>query len=181
MTELGRPEKRHYHTSPILVAIGANLPAPDGSPAAETCRRAVLHLAALPGLRLVSVSRWFATAPVPPSGQPDYVNGVAWLDPTQGSGPDPAAVLAALHAIEASFGRVRGVRNAARTLDLDLIAMGDLVRAAPDPVLPHPRAHERAFVMVPLAEVAPRWVHPVLGVDAASLVARLAGQPILPL
>ena len=79
--------------------------------------------------------------------------------------PDPAALLARLQAMEARAGRVRGERNAARTLDLDIIAMGDagqMVRAAPDPVLPHPRAHLRAFVLLPLLDVAPGWVHPVL-------------------
>lgn len=163
--------------APILVAIGANLPAPDGTPPLETCRRAAGRLAALPGLHLQVVSRWFETAPVPPSDQPDYVNGVARL----AGEADPAGLLAALRRIEASFGRERGAANAARSLDLDLIAMGALVRDAPDPVLPHPRAHLRAFVMVPLAEVAPDWVHPRLGVTAAALAARLAGQAIRPL
>ncbi len=155
--------------APILVAIGANLPAPDGAPPLETCRRAAARLAALPGLRLAGVSRWFETAPVPPSGQPNYVNGVARLE----GAAEPAALLAALHGIEAAFGRERGEANAARTLDLDLIAIGALIRDAPDPVLPHPRAHRRAFVMVPLAEVAPDWVHPRLGLTATALAARL--------
>lgn len=161
----------------ILVAIGANLPAPDGSPALATCRCAAAALDALPGLRLRGLSRWWLTAPVPASDQPDYVNGVALL----GGEADPAALLAALHALEARAGRVRGAANAARTLDLDLVAMDGLLRDAPDPVLPHPRMHERAFVLGPLLDVAPGWVHPRLHRTAASLFAGLGPQAARPL
>jgi 2-amino-4-hydroxy-6-hydroxymethyldihydropteridine diphosphokinase len=87
-------------------------------------------------------------------------------------------LLARLQAIEATAGRVRSVRNAPRVLDLDIVAMGRLVRAAPDPVLPHPRAHQRAFVLVPLAEVVPGWVHPVLGLTVEALVAGLPDQGV---
>ncbi|MGH7210174.1 MAG: 2-amino-4-hydroxy-6-hydroxymethyldihydropteridine diphosphokinase [Acetobacteraceae bacterium] len=153
----------------ILIAIGANLPAPDGASPLATCRRAAVALDGLPGSRLRGLSRWWRTAPVPASDQPDYVNGVALLT----GGADPAALLTALHGIEAAFGRIRGEPNAARTLDLDLIAMDAVVRALPDPVLPHPRAHERAFVLAPLAEVAPDWVHPGLDLSIGALLTRL--------
>ncbi len=156
---------------PILVALGANLPGPDGRAPLETCRAAAAALDALPGLRLVALSRWYRTPPDPPSDQPWYINAVARL----AGAADPAALLAALHVLEAAAGRVRpGAANAARPLDLDLIAIGGLVRAAPDPVLPHPRAHLRGFVMAPLAEVAPGWMHPLLGRTAAALAAELA-------
>jgi 2-amino-4-hydroxy-6-hydroxymethyldihydropteridine diphosphokinase len=157
----------------ILVALGANLPGPDGRDALATCRAAAAALDALPGLRLRALSRWYATAPVPASAEsPDYVNGVALLVPRGGAGaPDPAGLLAALQEVEARFGRVRPYPNAPRTLDLDLIDLDVLVRQAPDPVLPHPRAHLRAFVLAPLADVAPGWVHPVLGARAAGLLA----------
>ena len=138
----------------ILVAIGANLPAPGGGPPRQSCERAVERLARLPGLSLLAVSSWHVTAPVPPSGQPDYVNGVALLEGEVA----PETLLAMLQAIEAGFGRVRGEVNAARTLDLDIIDMGGFVRDAPDPILPHPRAHLRDFVLAPLAEIAPNWV-----------------------
>lgn len=156
----------------ILVAIGANLPGAQGAAPLVACRAAAESLRSLPDLRVVAVSRWYATAPVPPSGQPDYVNGVVRLE----GAADPAWLLRRLHAIEADAGRVRGVRNAARTLDLDLIDVNGLVRDAPDPVLPHPRAHERAFVLRPLADVAPEWVHPRLGTPVADLLATVAGQ-----
>ena len=153
----------------ILVALGANLPGPDGAPALETCRAAAAALDALPGLRLRAMSRWWTTPPVPPKqGAPDYVNGVALLS---GAAPDPAALLRALQAIEARFGRVRPYPNAPRTLDLDLLALGEMVRDVPDPILPHPRLHLRAFVLAPLCDIAPGWMHPRLGRTAAEWLA----------
>jgi 2-amino-4-hydroxy-6-hydroxymethyldihydropteridine diphosphokinase len=168
----------------ILVSIGANLPGPDGAPPLETCRRAAAALDALPGLRLRGLSRWFVTAPVLPAGtspaaaQPAYVNAVAHLTVEHGGAIDPAVLLQRLMALEAAAGRVRGALNAPRVLDLDIVAMDDLVRRAPDPVLPHPRAHERAFVLVPLAEIAPGWVHPVLGRNVEALIAGLPAQDV---
>ncbi len=161
-------------TAMILVAIGANLPGPGGMAPRLTCERALAAIAALPGLALVAASPWYETAPVPPSGQPPYINGVARL----AGGIAPEVLLAALQAIEARFGRVRGAANAARTLDLDIIDLDGLRRAAPDPILPHPRAHERGFVLAPLADIAPDWLHPVLGASAAALLAALPAQPI---
>jgi 2-amino-4-hydroxy-6-hydroxymethyldihydropteridine diphosphokinase len=168
----------------ILVSIGANLPGPDGAPPLETCRRAAAALDALPGLRLRGLSRWFVTAPVLSEGQsavaaqPAYVNGVAHLVAMPGSAIDPAALLQRLMALDAAAGRVRGAPNAPRVLDLDIVAMGNLVRASPDPILPHPRAHERAFVLVPLADVAPGWVHPALGRSVEALIAGLPPQDV---
>lgn len=158
----------------ILVALGANLPAADGAPPLLTLQRAAAGLDALPGLRLAALSRWIRTPPEPPlPGAPDFINGLARLE----GEAEPVALLAALHAIEAAAGRVRPFPNAPRSLDLDLIALGDLVRAAPGPVLPHPRAHLRRFVLQPLAEVAPGWRHPVLGETVETLLARLPGPP----
>ena len=167
----------------ILVAIGANLPGPDGAPALETCRRAAARLDQLPGLRLRALSRWFLTKPVPPTpGVPDYVNGVALLESRPGAAaPDPAALMAALQAIEADFGRVRPYPNAPRTLDLDLLELDGIVRAGPDPVLPHPRLQERAFVLAPLCDLAPGWKHPVLKERAFRLLRALGDQGVRPL
>ena len=162
----------------ILVAVGANLPDRHGALPLVTCKAAVEALRSLPGLRLAAVSRWYRTAPVPPSGQPDFVNGVARLE---GEAGNPAGLLAALHAIEARAGRVRGVANAARTLDLDLIDVDGICRDTPGPVLPHPRAHLRGFVLYPLADVAPDWVHPRLGRKLADLLAVLPAEAVRPL
>jgi len=157
----------------ILIALGANVPAPDGATPLVTCRAAAEALRALPGLRLHALSRWYRTAPVlragAPGGQPPYVNGVARLEGWM----EPAVLLARLQRLEARAGRVRSQVDAPRPLDLDIIAMNGLVRDAPDPVLPHPRAHERAFVLRPLLDVAPEWVHPRLHQSVAALLAAL--------
>jgi len=161
----------------ILIAVGANLPSPvHGSPRA-TCEAALAELARR-GLRIVRRSRWFESAPVPVSDQPWYVNGVVAV----ATDLPPAELLALLHEVEHQFGRKRREVNAARVLDLDLVAYGDLVRTDPPPVLPHPRMAERAFVVLPLADVAPDWRHPVTGKSIADLCAALpADQSIRPL
>jgi 2-amino-4-hydroxy-6-hydroxymethyldihydropteridine diphosphokinase len=166
----------------ILIGIGANLPAPDGATPLEAARRAAAGLDSLPGLRLRALSRWYLTDPIPPSGQPEYVNAVAVLQvELPNAEPEPSVLLATLQAIEAEAGRVRGEPNAPRTLDLDIIAMGgdgQLVRTAPDPVLPHPRAHLRAFVLAPLQDVAPGWIHPVLRRGVRDLLRDLPPQAV---
>jgi 2-amino-4-hydroxy-6-hydroxymethyldihydropteridine diphosphokinase len=157
-----------------MVAIGANLRGADGAAPVETCRAAATALDGLPGLRLRGLSRWYRTTPMPPSGQPDYINGVAHL-----SGAIlPDDLLAALQELEAKAGRTRGAPNAARTLDLDIIAMGSLICDTPDLILPHPRGHERRFVLQPLADVAPDWVHPGLGQTVEALIAGLPDQGV---
>ena len=131
------------------------------------------------GLKLVARSSWWESAPVPVSDQPWYVNGVAEI----ATDLDPVALLGALHAIEAEFGRVRSVPNAPRVLDLDLLAYGSTVRTGPEaPLLPHPRLAERAFVLKPLAQVGPDWRHPVSGRSLSEMLAALPpGQIVRPL
>ena len=99
-----------------------------------------------PATDLQALSQWYQTAPIPPSGPAALRQ---WGGPADGP-VEPAAAARAASAIERREGRVRGTLNAARTLDLDIVAIGELIRTAPDPVLPHPRAHLRAFVLVPL-------------------------------
>jgi 2-amino-4-hydroxy-6-hydroxymethyldihydropteridine diphosphokinase len=152
----------------ILVALGANLPGPGGAPPRAMLAWALGRINALPRLRLQAVSRLWDSAPVPPSGQPRYLNAVA----AYAGRAEPEALLAALHALEAEAGRVRGERDAARTLDLDLLDLDGLVRASA-PVLPHPRLAGRGFVLRPLAEVAPSWRHPVTGASVEALLAAL--------
>lgn len=117
------------------------------------------------GIRVAARSPWYRSAPVPPSGQPDYVNGAARLE----CALPPRELLDQMHEIERDFGRVRKRRNEARVIDLDLLAYDDCVVDVPGGlVLPHPRLAQRAFVLLPLRDVAPAWRHPVtgLGVDA---------------
>ena len=157
----------------MFIAIGGNLPDMQGRSALLTCKAAAESLRDLPGLRLVGLSPWYETDPIP-AGGPTYINAVAWLVGVI----DPLALLTRLQLIETRGGRVRSLQNAPRTLDLDIIAMGSIVRHSPDPILPHPRAHLRRFVMQPLCDLRPDWVHPVLGRSAESILAGLPEQGI---
>ena len=153
----------------IVIGLGANLPHPDHDSPRRTCEAALAALEA-EDLKVVRRSRWYESAPMPASDQPWYVNGVAELS----TDLEPAALLTRLHEIEGRFGRARGVRNEARVLDLDLLAYGQEVsRPGAVPILPHPRLTERAFVLLPLAELAPSWRHPVSQSTAAELLERL--------
>lgn len=153
----------------ILIAIGANLPGRAGTPR-DNCEAALVALGTA-GVRVTKRSRWYRTPPWPPSDQPWYVNGVVAVETTL----DPAALLAVLHRVERDFGRVReaGTANAPRPLDLDLIDYEGRVRSEPPPVLPHPRLEGRAFVLRPLADVAPGWQHPVTRRSVGELLAAL--------
>jgi 2-amino-4-hydroxy-6-hydroxymethyldihydropteridine diphosphokinase len=148
----------------VVVALGCSLP---GSyPSREALLDAALEALASEGLAVTERSSWWTSAAWPDPAAPAYLNGVALVE-TELSADE---TLAALHRIEARFGRVRAEANAPRTLDLDLIAHG---RAVLDGavVAPHPRAHERLFVMGPLAQIAPGWRHPVSGRTARDLAA----------
>ena len=160
----------------ILVAIGANLPMADGRTPLESCETAAAALRAIPGLSVVALSPWYRTGPIPRAAQPDYCNGMIRLEGEIA----PAQLLARLQQLEQDAGRVRGAANAARVLDLDIIDLNGTIRAVPDPVLPHPRAHLRAFVLRPLLDVAPGWRHPVLRQSVATLLAELPPQAIQP-
>jgi 2-amino-4-hydroxy-6-hydroxymethyldihydropteridine diphosphokinase len=145
------------------VALGSNLA--DGFPTSEALLEAALAQFPQAGLPVLAKSRWWRSAAWPDPKGKEYRNGVAIVE---ANGP-PQAVLEALFAVERAFGRIRGEPNASRTLDLDLIAYGREVVERPGLILPHPRAHERLFVMGPLAEIAPAWRHPVSGKTAVEL------------
>jgi 2-amino-4-hydroxy-6-hydroxymethyldihydropteridine diphosphokinase len=158
----------------ILVGIGSNLAAPRFGSAQKTASAALAQLPAI-GVAVVRCSRWYLSQPVPPSDQPWYVNGVAMVETRLG----PTALLGALLALEDRFGRRRSVANAARTLDLDLLDYDGRYFATNRLLLPHPRLHQRRFVLAPLAEIAPDWRHPRLAITASELLRRLPpGQPI---
>ena len=151
------------------VALGANL----GNPTAAVLA-AFAALANLPESRVARCSSLYRTAPVGILSQPDFVNAVAVLETTLA----PEALLDALLDIEARFGRVRRERNGPRTLDLDLLLYDDIELDLPRLTLPHPRLHLRAFVLLPLAEVAPELAIPRRGSVAAWLPA-VANQGIV--
>lgn len=171
----------------ILLALGANLPSASGAPRATLERALALIDAA--GVKVLRRSRWWSTAASPPGSGPDFVNGAAQVETALA----PETLLAALHEIEARLGRLRAARWGARVCDLDLLAWGELVlpddathgawRAlppgeqatrAPDRlILPHPRLQDRGFVLAPLAEVAPDWRHPALGLTPGEMLSAL--------
>ncbi|WP_028996057.1 2-amino-4-hydroxy-6-hydroxymethyldihydropteridine diphosphokinase [Azonexus hydrophilus] len=150
------------------IALGANL----GDPAA-TVNAAFAALDQLPQSRLLAKSALYRTAPVGIADQPEFVNAAALIDTTLA----PEALLDALLGIEQAFGRVRAERNGPRTLDLDILLYDDLMLATPRLTLPHPRLHLRAFVLQPLADLAPDLAIPGRGRLAAWLPA-VANQGI---
>jgi 2-amino-4-hydroxy-6-hydroxymethyldihydropteridine diphosphokinase len=150
------------------VALGANLDDPEAQ-----VRNALAALARLPQSALLAHSSLYRTAPVGLAGQPDFINAVAALD----TGLPPDDLLEALFAIEREFGRVRAAKNGPRTLDLDLLLYDGVIIDTPHLHLPHPRLHLRAFVIVPLAEIAPDCRLPGRGTVAAWLPA-VANQGI---
>ncbi len=155
-------------SSRCFVALGANL----GDPVA-TVSAAIAALRELPDTRFAAASSLYRTAPVGLRHQPDFINAVVELNAVV---PAPT-LLELLFAIEARFGRRRSIRNAPRSLDLDLLLYGDETSADPSLTLPHPRLHERAFVLAPLAEIAPDLVIPGRG-PVSELLAACADQQI---
>ena len=156
-------------TEGVYIGLGANLPSGAGRPV-ETLEKAVADIGALPGIELRRRSPWFESAPVPRADdQPWYVNGIIEV----ATGLSPAELLAGLQRLEAESGRVRTVANAARPLDLDIVAFGAHVATTGTPLIPHPRLQERAFVLLPLQAIAPHWRHPVSGQRVTELIAAL--------
>ena len=155
----------------ILIALGANLPSPAGPPTA-TLRAALARLEEQ-GVKILSVSPFYETPAWPDPAQPAFVNAVAAVESTL----QPVELLTLLHGVETDFGRLRSAPNAPRTLDIDLLDY-DGKRMADGVMLPHPRMAERSFVLVPLAQVAPNWRHPVTGEAVRDLLIRLSDREV---
>lgn len=152
---------------PVWVGLGANL-----GDTRATLAAALEALCALPGTQLIAKSSWYRSAPIEASG-PDYLNAVAQLHTRLA----PHDLLTRLQAIEAQHGRERPWRNAPRTLDLDLLLYGGQVIDTPTLAVPHPRMHQRAFVLQPLAECWPDLIVPGKG-RVRELLAAVAAQPV---
>lgn len=142
------------------IAFGSNL-----GNSLVTIKAALEILAQTSDLTLETTSSWYQTLPIGPP-QPDYINGCAILETSL----NPLKLLEILLGIEAKFGRIRHEPNGPRTLDLDILLFDDLILESPKLQIPHPRMNQRAFVLVPLAEIAPNWIEPVSGKAIAQLV-----------
>jgi 2-amino-4-hydroxy-6-hydroxymethyldihydropteridine diphosphokinase len=153
------------------IALGSNL-----GNCLEILEAALVSLDETPEISLVARSSWYVTTPVGPP-QPDYLNGCALLETTL----TPAVLMQTLLQIETRFGRVRRERWGARILDLDLLLFDHMTLETPELTIPHPRMNDRAFVLVPLAEIAPTWIEPITGLSIATLVAKVdaAGVTLL--
>lgn len=153
------------------IALGSNL-----GDSEQTIETALIRLDQLDGMEVVVRSHLYKTAPVGPP-QPNYINACAIVH-THFS---PEQVLQILLTTEASFGRIRRERWGPRTLDLDLLLYGDLILDTPTLTLPHPRMHERAFVLVPLEEISPDWQHPVRQQSVKKLLEQVDPTGVYPL
>lgn len=149
------------------VGVGSNL-----GDRREHIRRAVAALDAVEGVAVVRESHLYETEPVGRPPQPRFLNGAVEVE----CSTTPRELLAALHRIEAALGRTRPAPNMPRTIDLDLLLWGDTVLDEPGLTVPHPRMHERWFVLRPLADMAPDVRHPVLGLTAKELAAKVEGD-----
>ena len=157
--------------SKAAIALGSNL----GEPL-STLEKALETLDRTPGIHPIARSPWYLTKPIGPP-QPDYINGCVVVRTTLA----PLQLLDALLDIEAQYGRVRGERWGARTLDLDLILFDDVVMDTPRLQIPHPRMSERAFVLCPLADIALDWIDPVTQKTVAQLLEQVDRSGVRPL
>lgn len=172
-----RVNKKGNIVASIIIGIGANLQHSLWGEPVNSCRT-VLKLLNADGIYVIRHSRWYRSAPVPISDQPWYVNGVAEIM----TDLPLRQFLAKCQEIEIRFGRIRGERNAPRTVDIDLLAAGKLCVDSEALTLPHPRLAERAFVLLPLAEIYPDWCHPVTHISISEMIKALpTKQQLFPL
>ena len=154
----------------ILLGIGSNLCSKKYGKPVDNCNEAVEVIKK--EMVIESISPWYKTEPVPKSNQPWYINGVAIVKTKL----SPFKLLDVLLKIESNFGRTRELKNEPRVIDLDLLSYHDLIFDSRLLILPHPRMHLRRFVLYPLTNIAPEWVHPILKLSVVELKKKIKDQ-----
>jgi 2-amino-4-hydroxy-6-hydroxymethyldihydropteridine diphosphokinase len=169
-------EKMPSDAEAVLIALGSNMPF-EGLSGADLLRAALVALERH-GVQALRCSRVWTSPSWPPGNDaPDYVNAVALVAPGSLA---PMGLLQALQSVEQAFGRRRGLRNAPRTLDLDLLAYGRCIMDSPALTLPHPRLRERDFVLGPLCDILEAWRHPATGQTARQMLETLPNRSAAP-
>lgn len=155
----------------IFLGLGGNLNCETYGSPRRTCG-AALEILTRRNIKIISHSRWYESAPVPISDQPWFINGVVGIE----TALSPYDLVKTVLDVESELGRRRSVPNAARTIDIDVLAYHEMIipgsdyNATSDVEVPHPRMHARAFVMLPLADIAPDWIHPNAGTHIRDLI-----------
>ena len=156
----------------IIIGLGANLMCPNFASIREACGAAMKEMDNR-GLKIEAYSSWYQSPPWPPSDQPWYVNGACAITTTMA----PLQLLNEILSIEQKFGRERSIRNAARTLDLDILIYHDSIsEPGSDPILPHPRMTKRAFALHPVQDIKPNWCHPKTGESIDELISAISNS-----
>ncbi len=157
----------------VIISVGGNINSEDGSHPVETCNKAIRSFQNY-SIKVKKQSKWYNSEPIPKSDQPNFFNCVV-IATTKLNEND---VLESLHKIEEKFGRTRDKINDPRSIDLDLIDYSGKIRCNKNIIIPHPRAHLRKFVMGPLAEINPDWLHPILNTSVLEILQKLEKQKL---
>ena len=157
----------------IIIGIGGNIKSEDGSHPIHVAIKAINSLEDY-SIQVIERSSWYESEPIPKSDQPNFFNCIVFANTILSE----LDVLKALHKIEHSFGRKRKILNESRVIDLDLIDYSNKILSNKEIIIPHPRAHKRRFVMEPLAELDPNWVHPILKRDVCTILKKLRHQKV---
>ena len=157
----------------IIIGIGGNIKSNDGSHPVIVAKKAI-NLLKNYSIEITDQSSWYETEPIPKSDQPNFFNCVVFANTKL----NELDVLNSLHLIEHEFGRIRKKVNESRVIDLDLIDYSNKILTNEEITIPHPRAHKRRFVMEPLAELNPNWVHPILRKNVFQILKKINNQKI---
>ena len=161
------------HNQNIIIGIGGNIKSEDGDHPIKVAMKAIRYLKDY-SINITNQSSWYETEPIPKSDQPNFFNCIVFAK----TALNELDVLKSLHEIEYRLGRKRILVNEPRVIDLDLIDYSNKILRNKEIIIPHPRAHQRRFVMEPLAELDKNWFHPILKINIKKILAELNNQKI---